>query len=891
MQRNTRKRWMRRKADQHARRLRVSFAVLLSLFLVSTSVEASKPLPAVTANFSVGSSVAQIGEQVDVVLHLIALTTTPQVEVEFFIPPQIRVVHGGQPWFGKLAQNETLEFPLTIQIIEEGEYSIGAAVKAGEATAGATVNVIATTEGVDISTDPIFLMKLRRAQTPSERQRLLDRAPDLPSPSAPLRPLTPAEEQLNQYFLDQFQRQGSGQARPLRGTQTPQPSVTTTVSGTLTYQDDTGAVHSIRYALVQILDGATDTLLAETLTLADGTYSAVVTAASVKVRVFSEDGLRSVARVNPLGAPTQRYAYTSATTPVTGPTTPISFMTDRPIRGTPGHPSNDVIQARAFIVLDALLEYQVQAFGLRGGFMPQTKANFPNGASSPCPTISCYQNGEMYILREDALDWDVIGHEFFHYVTDRGSARPIDNNPGGDHDGHSAIGQRPCPTCPPRNRDEGMRLAWSEGLATLMSVRLQVEPASTAFGMSWPSIPNVGDTHYQDTEDAALNIDLETPSPSEGYGSENSITGMFWDFTDTPSDGDPTPGPGNPTDKFDLAPNDIWNLINSSLPCNPCDRVDRFWTAVFNTFIGNLPLLRDVAETPALNIVAPKLLEPAHGEFVSGGVSPTFKWQPNGDPQAAHQPNRFFLAISKDGFRGDVHLFPTDGQPIQASQYQIPDADYRALVEGATETTDFTWVVLAFRAADTDIRIPEGSLYFVSNSRTFKVRAFHIRLTWTTLGTDVDLHFRPPDGDTFVGWHYTNDCAYYNRTPDWGIPGDHSDDPALDRDCITTCTEENISISKVTTPGPYKVLAHYYSAHGLGPTTATVEVFQNGTTIFHDSRVLNNPGTPDQGDLWTVLRIVVSAHGEIEVFDEDEVITPGPGPWGPWWNLPDYLKK
>jgi hypothetical protein len=712
------------------------------------------------------------------------------------------------------------------------------------------------------------------------------------SPSAPLTPLSPSEEELNRLFLEQFHKQRSSLDKALTRAQLSPPlAAPTAVSGTLRYLDDTGVPYPIRFALVQILNGATDALITETLTLADGTYSANVDATSIKVRVISEDGLRSVVRVNPLGSPLGRYSYTSAATTVGGSSTVVSFVTDQPIRGTPGVPSTDVISARAFSVLDALIQYQLQALGLRNAFMPQVKANFPNGTGSPCPPISCYSPSiqEMFILREDGLDWDVIGHEFFHFVTDQGASRVIDNNPGGFHSGGSAIGQAPCPGCQPRNRDEGMRLAWSEGLATFMSVRLQSEPAFAGFTV--PSVPNVGDTHYQDTEDAAIDADLESNPVSQGFGSENSIMGLLWDFTDTPGDGAPTPGAGNATDQLDLAPKNIWDLINTGLPCNPCNRVDRFWTAILNLLSGDIPLLLGVAETPALNQISPQLVQPAHATLVSGGVSPIFEWEPNGDPNPAHQPNRFFLAISKDGFHEDIHRFPTNGQPIEATSHQIPDADYRALLEGATDATEFTWVVIGFRDADTDSRIPEGNSFFISNARTFTVRGIHVRLTWTTPGTDVDLHLRPPDGDAFPSWDYSNDCAFYNETPDWGILGEASDNPSLDRDCITGCTEENITLGRITSPGAYSVLAHYYGDHGQGPTQATVEIFLNGTLLFSDTRVLNNPtDDPDAGDLWTVLRVQLSPSGKVQLTGGGEVTQMSPSFRDSRWMSPAYLK-
>jgi len=403
-----------------------------------------------------------------------------------------------------------------------------------------------------------------------------------------------------------------------------------------------------------------------------------------------------------------------------------------------------------------------------------------------------------------------------------------------------------------------LRLAWAEGLATWLSMRLQIEPASTEFGMTWPAIPLSGDTHYQDTEDASIDDDMENMANTQGYASENSIAAMLWDLTDTPGESAPPGGAGQATDRLDFSPKTIWDLITSNLPCNPCDRVDRFWNAVMSV-AGVSQTMLDAAETLVLNEVAPELTAPDHERMLSGGVSPTFQWNANGDPSASHNPNRFFLVISKNNFQSDLHIFPTNGQPIQTTQYQIPDADYRALLQGETDETVFSWVVIGYREADGGTRIPEGSGFLVSNSRTFQVRAYHIRLTWDKIDTDVDLHFRPPDGASEGGAYYANDCAFYNPTPDWGVLGDATDNPSLDRDCISSCTEENITIDKVTAPGTYRVVVHYWSDHGNGGTTATVEVFHNGNPIGTWSQYL-----AETDDVWEVFSFTVSASGKIE---------------------------
>lgn len=119
-------------------------------------------------------------------------------------------------------------------------------------------------------------------------------------------------------------------------------------------------------------------------------------------------------------------------------------------------------------------------------------------------------------------------------------------------------------------------------------------------------------------------------------------------------------------------------------------------------------------------------------------------------------------------------------------------------------------------------------------------------LNWNTPGADVDLHLRGPDGENYSGWGYSNDCAFYNLRPDWGVIGYIADDPSLiTNDCITcAAATETINAYSLTDPGIYRVLIHYYSDHQLGPATVDVHVFEGTVEIFNESTTLSN------GDVW-----------------------------------------
>jgi hypothetical protein len=171
---------------------------------------------------------------------------------------------------------------------------------------------------------------------------------------------------------------------------------------------------------------------------------------------------------------------------------------------------------------------------------------------------------------------------------------------------------------------------------------------------------------------------------------------------------------------------------------------------------------------------------------------------------------------------------------VGATSYQPTAAEWLQLQQGGSSSDTYRWFV-AGQASAVDAgnpQVPEGLPWF-SNVLTFNIRSVHFRITWSPLGTDVDLHFRPPSGATFSGSGFGGDIAYYNRTPGWGV---------LDRDCISTCTEENISLIRFPETGTYRAFAHYFSSHGLGPATVRAQAFVGGVLVLDDTFALSATG-------------------------------------------------
>ncbi|MFZ5440087.1 MAG: choice-of-anchor D domain-containing protein [Myxococcota bacterium] len=124
-----------------------------------------------------------------------------------------------------------------------------------------------------------------------------------------------------------------------------------------------------------------------------------------------------------------------------------------------------------------------------------------------------------------------------------------------------------------------------------------------------------------------------------------------------------------------------------------------------------------------------------------------------------------------------------------------------------------------------------------------------VEMFWDNSGTDVDLHvlrtnqavlYTPPD-----------DCFYQNRTPDWGVQGDATDDPELVRDALTGYGPEVFGYVNPV-DSTYRVLA-VLENDLLSPMPAsrvTVRVYLFGVLKAETSRTLER-----RGAIWEVLDV------------------------------------
>lgn len=159
----------------------------------------------------------------------------------------------------------------------------------------------------------------------------------------------------------------------------------------------------------------------------------------------------------------------------------------------------------------------------------------------PAPGKSLYlptagDSGRVRVSLYDAFDWDVILHEVGHKLAQQ---LGIEDSPGGPHD----LADNLADILP---KDQALRLAWSEGLATAFSLAVQQVAQLDELQM-----PFVGDTSYTDWEPVGsgftgftFNAEASEPGSNadaaglgvRGAGEEAGVLRALWDLFDSVDD-------------------------------------------------------------------------------------------------------------------------------------------------------------------------------------------------------------------------------------------------------------------------------------------------------------------------------------------------------------------
>ena len=275
------------------------------------------------------------------------------------------------------------------------------------------------------------------------------------------------------------------------------------VSGTVFWKDTNGVEHPLKNSYVEIIDEdiAFDDYQARVYTDSAGFFSATFAnqtgwdenGCDIFFRIYSRNTNVIVQNLND----ENRKGYYFQTNTDNNINTEI---TDK-IQGI-----EDTDVAKSFSVMQALNE------GINYVTAIDSSETYLASSVFPSPSIvgTCYSLKNLFILKDDYCDWDIILHEFGHYIAD---TIDIDDSPGGDHSSSDDLLDTSS------NKSKAIRLAWSEGWATYLSIAAQRY-------LSLSGIPNVGDYNYTDTIDSNLNYSIRTPQ-TIGEANERDISYML----------------------------------------------------------------------------------------------------------------------------------------------------------------------------------------------------------------------------------------------------------------------------------------------------------------------------------------------------------------------------
>ena len=318
-----------------------------------------------------------------------------------------------------------------------------------------------------------------------------------------------------------------------------------------------------------------------------------------------------------------------------------------------------------------------QAMNFGAGYVGSKKGNRLDSISVVYPTsqsTSFYNGSKIHILQDDCDDWDVILHEYGHYVQDYYN---ISESPGGTHYTGECLNAR-------LGKDKGMKLAWGEGWATYFSVSAQVEMNASSF-----NIANVGDMNYTDAVDSTIDYSLESPTLyyySYGESNEIAVAAALFDLADPLND-----------DSVNLGYTYIWNIINNA----QCSDFSEFMNEL-QTLNYNFEYLK-IGEVLSDLDISPELVSPSNYQ-TTGWTTLNFSWIANGG--SGNYANNKFSIVFFNKNKQFIYETPTTTN----LNYQLTSAEWTTLLNSSTEYV--YWAVKAYQTKDFETG------YYYSDYRT-----------------------------------------------------------------------------------------------------------------------------------------------------------------------------
>lgn len=323
----------------------------------------------------------------------------------------------------------------------------------------------------------------------------------------------------------------------------------------------------IRYTRVEVVDDATQVVLASTETGFDGRFwlpVADTAKRTVRVRAVTRSTSRFPIEVL---VPGSGAAYAVAHT-VTGhlPDAGIDFD-EMPVTALPG------AGGEAFNIRDQGIDAFRLIHAMEGAWPVRAlrvfwRPGFNNG------TVYLNSSATIFLLGRDddseGYDDAVILHEIGHYVE---ATYATFQNPGGVHT---------------LNGFYDLRLAWSEGQATFFSnlVRAWRQDARPDLYVDTSGEPGPGHV--------LVSYEVESPSTGQrGANNEVSVTAVLWDLVDGPWSADGSPNEDDDSLQQLTARDDYWQTYRTRMSVATSASLEDFWDGWFFLGKGQLAGMRD----------------------------------------------------------------------------------------------------------------------------------------------------------------------------------------------------------------------------------------------------------------------------------------------------------
>ncbi|WP_414621565.1 choice-of-anchor U domain-containing protein [Calothrix sp. CCY 0018] len=382
-----------------------------------------------------------------------------------------------------------------------------------------------------------------------------------------------------------------------------------TIKGKAQWTDSAGNEHPIRNAQIQLWedDVFDDDSLANSFTKDDGTYEL-----KVSLSKLLSDGLWGLGGktelfiiIKPQNNPSESQGNSFTVKDANSLNLSVfqagfdfvlanDFLSNPSLYGNTAilnlqTPQNS-LKNQAFSIFDAInVGYQYHELVSPSiGALPRLDVRFPSREGS------AYVGEPQYYIKgaePDWKDWDVILHEFGHYLA---AIDKLGFSLGelSHQRGISGIGRIDTKTGKVMSKEEGSLMAWNEGLADYLSLAIQHVAASEGFLPK--DLPNVSDKNgkpdtFVTAKQHDIDINLENKldpkqskrfsfvSNPKGEGDEASVSRILWDLAD---------GKNEPHDQIEVVFNSgvgtvghvaLYRILDTQIPEGSLDKLDDIW--------------------------------------------------------------------------------------------------------------------------------------------------------------------------------------------------------------------------------------------------------------------------------------------------------------------------